>query len=176
VNEQEAKDYLEEKLNQLNLPRCSVVYIDETVFEDILKHKSLLSYHLIKAIELGTLKGITSAITLVQSMKLVEEDRKSLTLMYLTRIANLEYLPYGTAHLEEILSPGIDQISLEEAVHISTAALYSKKSNISNLPIFTMDPVRAELINKLINEDLKNKGNLSAVDLSHGHREEISKE
>ncbi|WP_436239924.1 hypothetical protein [Paenibacillus sp. LjRoot153] len=62
MNEQEAKDYLETKLFQLNIPRGSVVYIDETVFEDILRHKSLISYHLIKAIELGTLKGITSTI------------------------------------------------------------------------------------------------------------------
>lgn len=170
MTEQEAKDYLDKKLLDLNLPRGSVVYIDETVFEDILRHKSLLSYHLIKAIELGNLKGITSAITLVQSLKWVEDERMNLTLMYLTRIANMEYLPYSTAHLEELLSVGIGQLSLEEAVHISTAALYSKK--FSNLPILTLDPVRAKLIDRIINEDLKNKGNLLAVDLSQGTREE----
>ncbi|CAN7767741.1 hypothetical protein LJR153_007334 [Paenibacillus sp. LjRoot153] len=109
-------------------------------------------------------------------MKWVEEERKSLTLMYLIRIANMDYLPYDTAHLEEILSPGIDQITLEEAVHVSAAALYSKKSNISNIPIFTMNPARAELIFRIINEDLKNKGNLSAIDLSYGNRGEKSKE
>lgn len=151
MNDQEAREFLEEKLLQLELLPGSTVYIDETIFEDFLRNKSLISYHLIKFIEAGRLQAVTSALTLVQLMKWVEEDRKNLTLMYLTRVANMEYLPYGVTNVEELLLPGTNLLSLEEAVHISTAALYSKKSSVNCLPFITMDPARADIKINLVN-------------------------